>query len=223
MNIQQKQNLLRHFELLKTFGIEYCEHLDFEPQSMNHKNLPNDLNALHSIVSHCTLCQFAKSRKNVLFGYGNPNADILFVGDFNSTMEDSNGEYYVGNVGELLKNMIEKVLKIKKEAVYITNLVKCLPNDAQKNLTNEINICKEYLYKQIEIIDPKIIVIMGEEAFHYFTNETNWIKVRGNIIKHKKYTILPIHHPNMLMRNPTLKKDAYADMLKLDRFINESQ
>lgn len=223
MNYEHKLALLRHYEILKTLGYEYCENFDLEPQSMSHNNLPNDIDSLHNIVSHCTLCQYAKNRKNVLFGYGNTQAKVMFVGDCNSIMEDSNGQFYIDKTGELLKNMIEKVLHIKKEEVYITNVLKCLPLNPLDISKNEVNICKEYLYKQIEIINPKIIVTLGDKAYNYLTNDTDWSKIRGNVIKHKNYTILPMYHPNMILRNPTLKKEAYAHMLKLNIFLNESE
>lgn len=223
MKYKQKIDLLRHYEMLKSIGYDYCENLDLEPQSMNHSNLPNNINSLENMVKHCTLCQYSKSRKNVLFGYGNTNSKVLFIGDFNTTMEDSNGEYYIGNVGELLRKMIENVLHLKVEDVYITNILKCLPFDTQNVSTNDVNICKEYIYKQIELIKPEIIITLGQNAYSYFTNEHNWTKVRGNIIKHKHYTILPMYHPSMILRNPTLKKDAFKDMLKLQTFLNESE
>ncbi len=220
MNYEKKVSLLRNLEILKSFGYEYCNDINLINDDINNK-LPNDFNQLKNIVMNCNLCQCSKSRTNVLFGSGDENSIIMFVGNFNSTFDDEKGQYFQGNVGELFANMIEKVLLIPKESVYVTNILKCLPNSTNIDL-NDINICKEYLFKQFDIISPKIIVTLGEDSFDHITNNKfEWNKVKGNIIKHNNYTILPMFHPSHILRNPTLKKDAFQDMLKLKSYISE--
>jgi len=221
MTFEKKQAILRNLQLLKSFGYEYCDDINLYNEA-NDTQLPNNIEQLQNIVMNCNLCQCSKSRKNVLFGSGNINSKVFFIGNFNSSFDDQEGKYFQGNVGELFANMIEKVLLIPKEEVYVTNLLKCFPHN---NLSsNDINICSEYLYKQLQIINPKIVITLGEESFNHITNNKfDFNKVKGNIIKHKNYTILPMFHPSHILRNPTLKKDAFQDMLKLKSYISENK
>ncbi|MEA1915585.1 MAG: uracil-DNA glycosylase [Campylobacterota bacterium] len=215
--------LLRHFELLKSLGFEYCNDLHLNKKEIQ-DDLPNTLDQLEQTVKHCNLCQCSKSRSNVLFGSGDVDAQVVFLGDFNSSFEDQEGNYYKGKVGELLASMIENVLLFPKERFYITNILKCLPQNIYSVPEVDIQTCKGYLLKQLDIINPKIIVTLGEHSFNHLSEQNiQWNKVRGNIIKHKNYTILPMFHPSIILRNPTLKKDAYHDMLKLKSFISENQ
>jgi DNA polymerase len=222
MNYEKKIKILKNLQTLKSFGYEYCDDININVSNSENNSLPNSIEELNNIVKNCNLCQCSKSRSNVLFGQGDIDSKIFFLGDYNSEFDDQEGKFYQGNVGVLLANMIENVLNISKNRVYLTNVLKCLP--ANKIDINDINICKEYLFKQIDIIKPKIIVTLGQDSFSYITdNKFDWNKVKGNIIKHNNYTILPMFHPSFILRNPTSKKEAYQDMLKLKLFISENK
>jgi DNA polymerase len=222
MNYEKKISILKNLQTLKSFGYEYCDDISLNINDISRVQLPSNINSLKTIVENCNLCQCSKTRSNILFGEGDIDSKIFFIGDFNSTFDDQEGKFYQGNVGVLLANMIENVLLIPKNRVYLTNVLKCLPsNDIS---INDINICKEYLLKQLQILKPKIIVTLGEDSFlHITNNKFDWNKVKGNIIKHNNYTILPMFHPSYILRNPTSKKEAYQDMLKLKLFISENK
>jgi uracil-DNA glycosylase len=213
-----KNQLLRNLYNLKSFGYEYHETLDFFSSEVKNFKLPNNLDALKNSVEHCYLCELCKSRKNVLFGYGNPNSDIMFISDEPSNSEDEIGAFYSGKSGELLTKMIENVLNIHKEEVYLTTLVKCKSLNGLNN--SNIDTCNDYLLKQIELINPKLIVALGEKTYSYLLkNSMNFAQIRGKDLVYNGVTLIATFSPSFLLRNPSSKKDAYYDMLKIKNYM----
>ena len=213
-----KNQLLRNLYNLKSFGYEYHETLDFFSSEVKNFKLPNNLDALKNSVEHCYLCELCKSRKNVLFGYGNANSDIMFISDEPSNSEDEMGLFYSGKSGELLTKMIENVLNINKEDVYLTTLVKCKSLNGLNN--SNIDTCNDYLLKQIELIKPKLIVALGEKTYSYLLkNSINFSQVRGKELVYNGITLITTFSPSFLLRNPSSKKDAYYDMLKIKNYM----
>ncbi len=146
-------------------------------------------------------------------GYGNPDATLMIV-DFNvSSTDDSSNDYYSGRSGETLKKMVENVLGLSVEDIYFTHAVKCKTLNSNTPSPSEFNSCKSYLFTQIDFIKPKIIVTLGEDAYYKVTNESeNFEDVRGHVIDFKKYKLIPIYHPQFLLRNPELKKITLNDL-----------
>ena len=213
-----KNQLLRNLYNLKSFGYEYHETLDFFSSEVKNFKLPNNLDALKNSVEHCYLCELCKSRKNVLFGYGNANSDIMFISDEPSNSEDEMGAFYSGKSGELLTKMIENVLNIQKEEVYLTTLVKCKSLNGLNN--SNIDTCNDYLLKQIELIKPKLIVALGERTYSYLLkNNMNFVQIRGKDLVYNGITLIATFSPSFLLRNPSSKKDAYYDMLKIKNYM----
>ena len=213
-----KNQLLRNLYNLKSFGYEYHETLDFFSSEVKNFKLPNNLDALKNSVEHCYLCELCKSRKNVLFGYGNANSDIMFISDEPSNSEDEMGAFYSGKSGELLTKMIENVLNIQKEDVYLTTLVKCKSLNGLNN--SNIDTCNDYLLKQIELIKPKLIVALGERTYSYLLkNNMNFAQIRGKDLVYNGITLIATFSPSFLLRNPSSKKDAYYDMLKIKNYM----
>ncbi|MBP7784178.1 MAG: uracil-DNA glycosylase [Aliarcobacter sp.] len=213
-----KNQLLRNLYNLKSFGYEYHETLDFFSSEVKNFKLPNNLDALKNSVEHCYLCELCKSRKNVLFGYGNANSDIMFISDEPSNSEDEMGAFYSGKSGELLTKMIENVLNIQKEEVYLTTLVKCKSLNGLNN--SNIDTCNDYLLKQIELIKPKLIVALGERTYSYLLkNNMNFAQIRGKDLVYNGITLIATFSPSFLLRNPSSKKDAYYDMLKIKNYM----
>jgi len=207
--------LLKQLYRLKQLGYLYTSVVPFKEEEPN-LTLPNTLKKLKKQVLECHLCQLSKSRTNVVFGEGNTNAEIMFVGEAPGSTEDSSGKLFVGRSGELLTKMIEKVLLIRREDVYITNIVKCRPRDNVEPTPTEAHTCQPYLLKQIELIQPKFIVALGATAYHYLSgDETNISKIRGTIHKQDGYTLIPTYHPSYLLRNPSAKKDVFEDLKML--------
>jgi DNA polymerase len=175
--------------------------------------LPSSLEALKKQALNCHLCELSKSRTHVVFGEGNEDAEILFVGEGPGATEDSTGHPFVGRAGEVLTNMIEKVLLIPRSEVYIANIVKCRPPNNRVPTVTEAHTCLPYLLKQIDAIRPRLIVTLGATAYHYLTGDESKIsRIRGTIQKRDSYTIIPTFHPSYLLRNPSAKKEVFIDM-----------
>lgn len=221
MTKKVKNQVLKHLYTLKSFGYEFHTNFDFNSLELKNVKLPNSLEELKKNVEHCYLCELSKCRKNVLFGYGNPNSKIMFIHDEPTQSEDEFGAYYVGKTGELLSKMIENVLNIKKEEVYITTLVKCKSLNGVTNLN--IDTCNDYLLKQIELIKPKIIVALGEKTSSYLLNNSdNFAQIRGKELSYNGISFVATFSASFLLRNPSFKKEAYFDMLKIKNLMEEN-
>ena len=211
--------LLKQLYQLKQLGYHYTNitpYKEDEPTLV----LPNEYEALKKQAENCHLCKLSKSRNKVVFGEGNLHAKLLFVGEGPGASEDSMGKPFVGRSGELLTKMIENVLHIKREDIYITNIVKCRPPNNRTPTPTEAHTCQPYLLKQIEIIKPKLIVTLGATAYHYLTgDETVITKVRGTLHKQNGYTLIPTYHPSYLLRNPSAKKEVWKDLLKVKELM----
>ena len=204
--------LLKQLYRLKQLGYRYT---DISPSQYKRSDveLPSSLDALRKQAEQCHLCELSKSRTHVVFGEGNENAEILFVGEGPGATEDSTGHPFVGRAGEVLTNMIEKVLLIRRSEVYIANIVKCRPPNNRVPTPTEAHTCLPYLLKQIEYIKPKLVVTLGATAYHYLTGDESKIThIRGTVQKRDGYTIVPTYHPSYLLRNPSAKKEAFIDM-----------
>ena len=202
---------LKYLYNLKTSGVEFFEGFQSEDKKIN---MPNELKELENICKNCTLCDLSKSRTNVVFGEGNPKAKLMLIGEGPGEMEDKSGRPFVGRSGQLLTKIIENVLNLKREDLYIANIVKCRPPNNRVPTIEEAETCKPYLLKQIEIINPEILVCLGKSAFMYLMNSDMPIsKVRGQIFEFKGKKVIPTFHPSYLLRNPSAKKDAFKDFL----------
>ncbi|MCD6654368.1 MAG: uracil-DNA glycosylase [Sulfurovum sp.] len=207
--------LLKQLFQLKQLGYQYTDITPFKEDDLD-LSLPGTLDLLQKQANQCHLCDLSKTRQKVVFGEGNPSAEIMFVGEAPGASEDSTGKPFVGRSGELLTKMIENVLLVSRNDVYITNIVKCRPPGNREPTPSEAYTCKPYLLKQIELIKPKLIVALGGTAYFYLTgDETSIGKVRGSIFKKEHYTVIPTYHPSYLLRNPSAKKDTFEDLLKV--------
>ncbi len=204
--------LLKQLYQLRQLGYRYTD-LSLSKHKESDLQLPSSMDALKKQALNCHLCELSKSRSHVVFGEGNEDAEILFVGEGPGATEDSTGHPFVGRAGEVLTNMIEKVLLIPRSEVYIANIVKCRPPNNRVPTATEAHTCLPYLYKQIESIKPKLIVTLGATAYHYLTGDESKItQIRGTVQKRDTYTIIPTFHPSYLLRNPSAKKEAFIDM-----------
>ena len=202
-------------------GFDYFQ--EYKPlDDKSNTLLPNNFEALRSSVDTCHMCDLSKSRKNVVFGEGNKNADLMFIGEAPGTSEDEKGKPFAGRAGALLTSIIENVLHLNREDVYMANIVKCRPLGNKVPTLEEVTTCKPYLTQQIKMIKPKIIVSLGSTSYHHLTGEfdTEISQVRGESLKLGKAILIPTFHPNFLLRNPSSKKDVYKDMLKVKSLLN---
>jgi len=204
--------LLKQLYQLRQLGYRYTD-LSLSKHKESDLQLPSSMDALKKQALNCHLCELSKSRSHVVFGEGNEDAEILFVGEGPGATEDSTGNPFVGRAGEVLTNMIEKVLLIPRSEVYIANIVKCRPPNNRVPTATEAHTCLPYLHKQIESIKPKLIITLGATAYHYLTGDESKItQIRGTVQKRDTYTIIPTFHPSYLLRNPSAKKEAFIDM-----------
>lgn len=221
MTKHQKNQILYKLNFLKSIGYNYFDTLNISKENKRLEGLPNDLPKLKDIVENCHLCELSKNRKNTLFGHGNINSNIVFILDEPSSFEDEIGEYYVGKTGELLQKMVESVLNISINDVYVTNIVKCKSSNNIIKIQEAEN-CLGYLYKQIDLINPKLIVLLGNQSYKYFMNDGDESDdIRGNLFKYNDIDVLMTYHPNYLLRNPSLKKEAFHDMLKIKTLMEK--
>ncbi len=204
--------LLKQLYQLKQLGYRYTDTAPSQ-YKVSELQLPSSIEALEKQASDCHLCELSKSRHHVVFGAGNEEAEILFVGEGPGVIEDDTGHPFVGRAGEVLTNMIEKVLLIPRSEVYISNIVKCHPPNNRAPTATEAHTCLPYLLKQIDYIKPKIVVTLGNTAYHYLTGDESKItQIRGTLQKRGDYTIIPTFHPSYLLRNPSAKQEAFIDM-----------
>lgn len=211
MKSYQNLVLLQNLYRLKAIGYEYID-----PFSINEKSTiesPLSLEALQQNIRSCHLCDLSKSRTQSLRGFGRKDADLMVVDYMVSQAQDSANSYYAGRSGETLKNMIEKVLGVNVEDVYATHNVKCKPLGSNQPSPSECNSCKPYLQAEMAFVQPKVIITLGEDAYYELTGDRdNFENVRGHVIDFKQYKLIPIYHPQYLLRNPDLKRVTMQDL-----------
>jgi len=206
--------LLKSLYRYKALGFSYMDPITLNSKDTSFTDiLPNEIHALHSQMAQCHLCDLSKSRQRVLNGFGDTNADLMIIDAYPSMSEDESGDSFSGRAGSSLKKMIENVLGLNINSIYLTHILKCKPSHQHKVLDSELSSCKPYLLKQIELINPKIIVTLGELAYANLINDANSFEnVRGHSIPFESRTLIPIYHPSHLLRNPSLKKCTMGDL-----------
>ena len=163
----------------------------------------------------CTRCRLAGTRTNVVFGVGNPNADLMFVGEAPGRDEDLQGEPFVGRAGQLLTDII-KAMKLTRDDVYIANVIKCRPPENRNPEPDELDACRPFIRRQVDLIQPKVIVTLGRFGLQSLTEKSYSISaVRGQWLDYDGIRLMPTYHPAYLLRTPSAKKDVWADMKKV--------
>ena len=185
------------------------------------KNNKNDLEKYFNSMKDCMKCKLGSTRNNVVFGSGNPNADIVFVGEAPGKDEDLQGLPFVGRSGKLLDKMLSSI-NLKRENIYILNVLKCRPPENRTPIPSEIEQCEPYLKKQLEIIKPKLIVSLGRvSAMTILKTKDSLTDMRNKIFNYEGIDFLVTYHPAALLRNSNFKKFAWEDFkLIRDKYIN---
>jgi DNA polymerase len=174
---------------------------------------------LQKTVKGCYKCPLAETRKNVVFGEGNNNAKLVFIGEAPGEEEDSQGRPFVGKSGKMLDQLIEHI-GLKRENVYICNVLKCRPPNNRDPDEKEIAACKNYLFSQLDLIKPKIICTLGRHAYNtLFDVDERITKVRGITKDYRGMILLPTYHPSFLLRNQDKIKEAWEDMERLKQLL----
>lgn len=180
---------------------------------------PAALQAIREDIGDCTRCRLAKGRTNLVFGVGNVNADIMFIGEGPGADEDAQGEPFVGRAGQLLNNMIS-AMGIKREDVYIANVVKCRPPGNRTPEKDECDTCSPFLMQQIEVIRPKVIVALGAVAAkNLLAINDSMANLRGRWYDFRGAKLAVTYHPAYLLRDPRQKKEAWKDLQMVMKYL----
>ena len=165
-----------------------------------------------NVIGDCRRCKLCEGRHKIVFGTGDPGARLLFVGEGPGADEDRQGIPFVGKAGQLL-NKIIGAMGLARDQVYIANVVKCRPPDNRAPRPDETAACTPFLFRQIEIIAPRVIVALGAPAAHALIESSAGItKMRGTFREFKGIPVMPTFHPAYLLRNPAAKKEVWDDM-----------
>lgn len=168
-------------------------------------------------ISGCMKCKFGETRTNIVFGDGNPNAEIMIIGEAPGKNEDLSGIPFVGDAGKLLDKILEAI-HLSRQDVFIANVVKCRPPNNKTPTEDEFAECLPYLKKQIELISPKIILTLGAvPLLALFGKGYQITKVRGQELDYNGIIVIPTFHPAYLIYNPSAKKYVWEDVQKLEK------
>jgi DNA polymerase len=174
-----------------------------------------NLEEISKVIGDCKRCKLCSDRTNIVFGVGNKNADLMFIGEGPGRDEDAQGVPFVGRAGQLLTKIIE-AMKISRDDVYIANIVKCRPPGNRNPEPDEVTACMPFLIRQAQLIKPKVIVCLGSVASQNLLGvETKITSLRGNFTSWQNIPVMPTYHPAFLLRNPNMKKPVWEDMQKV--------
>lgn len=172
-------------------------------------------------ICNCQKCDLAKGRNKFVFGKGNPNAKVMLIGEGPGADEDKQGEPFVGKAGQLLTDIL-KAIKFTREEVYIANVVKCRPPANRTPFPAEIEACMPYLQKQIELVEPKLILLFGATAvLGLLGKKATLSSLRGKVFDYGSARVMVTYHPAALLRNPNLKRDTWADVQQFRKLYDE--
>jgi uracil-DNA glycosylase family 4 len=169
--------------------------------------------AIHEEIGDCTRCPLAYAgRRTIVFGEGDPNARLMFVGEGPGADEDASGRPFVGKAGQLLNNMIQ-AMGLKREEVYIANIVKCRPPANRTPEPVEANTCDQFLLQQIDVIQPEVVVALGSTAAMYLLGvKRSLVALRGKWNSCRGAKLAVTYHPAFLLRDPRMKSEAWKDL-----------
>ena len=191
----------------------------FSDSSETHK--AKTLEELRGAIGDCRRCKLWPGRTHLVFGVGNPKARLMFIGEGPGRDEDLQGEPFVGRAGQLLTDIITKGMGLKREDVYIANVVKCRPPENRNPEPDEVASCEPFLKKQIDLVRPEIIIALGKFAVQtLLQSKVPITKVRGNWYTYHGIKLMPTFHPAYLLRNPGDKKLVWEDIKKVIKEMN---
>jgi uracil-DNA glycosylase family 4 len=168
--------------------------------------------SIRNEIGECTRCKLSQNRQKIVFGDGDVNARLMFVGEGPGADEDAQGVPFVGRAGQLLNNMIT-AMGLKREQVYIANVVKCRPPQNRVPEPEEAHTCMQFLYQQIEVVRPEVLVALGSTAATYLlAGKASLSALRGRIHNYRGMKLIVTYHPAFLLRDPRQKKEAWRDL-----------
>ena len=210
------ESLKTQFEYRKSCGIKYFQKPEEQKSGLSEDN-QSLLDKVVEDMGDCKRCKLHSMRKNIVFGVGNSNARLMFVGEAPGAEEDEQGMPFVGKAGQLLTKIIEAI-NLKRSDVYIANIIKCRPPSNRNPDEDEITTCISFLKKQIEIIAPEIVCTLGNIATRSLLDTDMGItKLRGRFHERSGLKIMPTYHPSYLLKNQSKKRETWEDMKKVKK------
>ncbi len=196
-----------------------------EPAVFRYSNEPwvaaQTLDELNSLICNCTKCPLGFTRTKFVFGVGNPKAEIVIVGEAPGADEDAQGEPFVGRAGQLLNKILEAI-RFKREEVYICNILKCRPPNNREPQPEEIDACEPHLWRQLEIIKPKLILCLGRVAAQVLLKTNASLgQLRGKVHAYHGIKLMVTYHPAALLRNPNWKRPTWEDVQVFRKMYDE--
>jgi uracil-DNA glycosylase family 4 len=181
------------------------------------------LAAVRTDIGDCTRCKLHRlGRRQVVFGVGNPEADLMFVGEAPGADEDVQGIPFVGRAGQLLTKIIEAI-GLTRDDVYIANVIKCRPPENRNPEPDEVETCEPFLFRQVDVVSPKVIVALGTFAAKTLLKTNDPIsRMRGRVYDYRGAKLIPTFHPAFLLRSPERKRDVWEDMKKVRALLQGS-
>jgi len=221
------EKMLEAFALAKNFLKQQVD-LGFDEVYINKKSNPKKLHAsaktlteFYQKIKNCKKCHLHKTRTNFVFGVGDPNSKVMFIGEAPGREEDLQGEPFVGKAGQLLDKILAAI-NFERDEVYIANILKCRPPENRDPLPDEIEMCEPYLLEQIRIIQPKIICALGRIAAQALLETKQTLgQLRGKIHDFDGIKFLVTYHPAALLRYPQYKRATWEDVKLLRREYDE--
>ncbi len=205
-------------EQLKFFSDLGVTHLNVETE-----NSPPSLEEIREEIGDCRRCKLWEKRNSIVFGVGNPEADLMFVGEAPGADEDAQGIPFVGRAGQLLTKII-KAMGLTREQVYIANILKCRPPGNRDPEPDEVETCEGFLFQQIQAVQPRIIVALGRHAAQLLLQtKTPISKIRGEFFQFQNSLLIPTFHPSYLLRNPSSKRQVWEDMKAVQARLREME
>jgi DNA polymerase len=179
------------------------------------------LEDLDELIHDCRKCALSETRNRFVFGVGNPEADIVLVGEAPGAEEDKKGEPFVGRAGQLLNRILEAV-DLKREDVFICNILKCRPPNNRDPLSTEVEQCEPYLHKQLELLQPKVMLALGRIAAQTLLRTNDSLtSMRANVHSYHGIPLMVTYHPAALLRNPNWKRPTWEDVQKFRALYDE--
>jgi len=184
------------------------------------KNAAEALAAVRTDIGDCTRCKLhGLGRRQIVFGVGNPTASLMFVGEAPGGDEDIQGIPFVGRAGQLLTKIIEAI-ELKRDDVYIANVIKCRPPQNRNPEPDEVATCNPFLFQQIDIIKPRVIVALGKFAAQTLLETLEPIsRLRGRVYDYRGAKLVPTFHPAYLLREPSSKRQVWEDMKLVKKLL----
>ena len=200
--------------------LSFDNHTEKIPTDLTKNDDLNRLSIFNDKIKNCLKCELGNSRKNFVFGSGDPNASLLIIGEAPGEQEDLSGEPFVGRAGKLLDKMLLAINMSRKNDVFICNVLKCRPPDNRNPKKEEIDECEPYLINQIDLIQPKLIVALGRIAGKTLLGVEKSLKdMRSVLHKYHSRPLIVTYHPAALLRNPNWKPGAWEDFKWIQKLL----